>query len=723
VLGATIILAILLSASSIYLSQQLPEWTEEYEANHAAAAPHDFATLTGNIERAVLSEKSTTTTSTPVGMLPEGVPLVGMIPVGGTLYFDQSEETFECIAAAPDGSVAPEGSPWNTTADWITFTDTYHVVIYPSKAELGPARRGNWTINKSTSLSGEYYLNTFSVVNNSTVTVEGRLTIHALKILIEPGSSINATGKGWSGGLGNSPGDNGKGVGGGIGGNESKLGNNTGGDGGGGGGLGGTGGDGGDNPNSGGNAAELQVYLGSSCAGEMMGCGGGGGGNWKNSSGQMVASTGGDGGSGGGYVCFDAAAINISGNISASGANSEVKTGSGGKKYFGGGGGGGSGGWIKIIGDNVTITGAIVASGGDGGDSEYGDGGGGGGGGIIEVFYQSAGGFFFDRDDVRAGIGGIGNGTPGENGTIGKYTSPGAGHHSYKSTLFHYESGYLISNMTDVPGQGQVGYDTKSSRMCYGNVTYGAFLDVGTDIVLRVRTSMYPDMHDAMPWVSCPPVANGTDISDLASVSDGHRYVQWRAELLTFDPNRTPELHWVNISYDACDPIIARTSGTISYRSQYLYYPNYKLVYAHGATIRVQDGREEFMHFPPPLFIDSTETGTTLKMTAIDVAGEQYAVSGRVSGTVRATSRGATLLKPGLNYENVTLKLTTAYPSVWERWFNQTCRDAGITKGPEPGQYNITTAGNALQVIFYGNETRPVNVWLKQAGAELKLIK
>ncbi|MGC9444925.1 MAG: hypothetical protein ACP5E9_08405 [Candidatus Methanospirareceae archaeon] len=716
VLGATIILAVLLSAGTLYLSQQVPEWTEEYEARHAAVAPHDFATLTGNIERAVLSEEPTTATSTPVGMLPEGVPLVGLIPVGGTLYFNQSEESFECIAAAPDGSEPPEGSPWNNTADWNTFTDTYHVVIYPSKAELGPARRGNLTIGEhgmeNRTLSGEYYLNTFSVVNNSSVTVEGRLTIHALKIFIETGSCITADGKGWSGGLGNDPGHNGSGVGGGIGGKTAPTGNEAG-DGGGGGGLGGIGGDGGgDNPDSGGDAAELLIYLGPSCAGEMMGCGGGGGGNWKNSSGQMVASTGGDGGSGGGYMCFDAAVIDISGNISACGACGEGKV-QYGDEYFGGGGGGGSGGWIKIIGDNVEIPGAVVAKGGGGGGSDAGNGGGGGGGGIIEAFYQSAGGFYFDLDDVRGGIGGTGNDTQGENGAPGIYTSPGAGYHSYKSTLFHYESGYLVSN----------GYDTSSTHLCYGNVTYGTVLPVGTDIILKVRTSMYPDMRDAVPWEDCPPVANNTDISDLLSVSDGHRYVQWRAELLTFDPNRTPELHWVNISYGACDPIIAHASGTIGYRSQYLYYPNYKLVYAHGATIRVQDGGEEFMHFPPPLFIDSDEKGTTLKLTAIDVAGEPYAVSGRVSGTVRATSQGDTLLKPGLNYADVTLKLTTAYPDVWEHWFNQTCRDGNLTYGTVPGAYSMSKMGNTLQLILYGSESKPVNVWLKQAGAEVKLVK
>ncbi|MBN1455887.1 MAG: hypothetical protein JW945_06530 [Methanomicrobia archaeon] len=713
-------MAILLSASSIYLAQQLPEWTKEYEAKHAAAVPHDFATLEANIERAVLSEDPTTVTSTTVGMLPEGVPLIGMYPAGGTLQFNPNQETFECIAATPDDSaVSGSGYYWNNTTDWNTFNDTYHVVVTTSKAELEPAKRGNLNITKNQSLSGEYYRDTFSVRNNSTLTIDGRLTIHARTIFVEEGSSINADGKGWSGGLGNSPGDNGTGVGGGLGGNQSKTGN-AGGDGGGGGGCGGNGGNGGENQNSGGNASDLLNYLGPSCAGEVMGSGGGGGGDGHDSEGQMIASSGGDGGSGGGYVCLDAAFIDISGNISACGANGEGKLQyDENESYRGGGGGGGSGGWIKIIGDNVNITGVLVAAGGNGGESPAGDGGGGGGGGIVEVFYYSPSQIKESHIDVRPGRGGNGS-LPGNNGTSGIKDPPK--NQPYNSTLFHYESGYLVSNMTEVPDQEKVGYDTNSSRTRYGNLTYRADVPAGTDIVLKVRTSMYDDMHDAMPWETCPPVANGTAISGLISVSDGHRYIQWRAELLTFSPEITPRLHWVNITYDYGEPVLARTSGTISYASQYLYYPNYNLVYAHGATIREQYGRA-FMLFPPPVFVEAHETGSALTITAIDITGDESSVSGRMSATVQTAPQGAALLKPGLNYANITLNLTTAYRSAWVDWFTATCNDAGLSHGTEPGQYNITITPDALQVIFYGNETKPVKLWLKRAEARVKLTE
>jgi hypothetical protein len=725
VLGALIILAILLSASSIYLARHVPKWTAECEARHASEVPQDFAQLTADIDRAILSGDPVSTTSTPIGMIPEVVPLVGIYASGGTLRFNQSKETFECIASAPDEPVVPSGNDtWNKTADWVRFNDTYHVLVTASKAELEPAARGNLTIRQNTSLSGEYYYNHFSVENNATLTIDGRLSIHALKIFIEEGSSITADDKGWSGGLGNAPGSNGNGVGGGLGGNQSQTGN-EGGDGGGGGGCGGNGGDGGDNPASGGDASDLMVYLVPSCVGEIMGSGGGGGGDGHDSEGQMIASSGGDGGSGGGYVCLDATVLDIRGNISACGSPGEGKLQYGNETYRGGGGGGGSGGWIKLIGDNVNITGFLIATGGDGGGSAEGDGGGGGGGGIVEAYYHSEISpaeeqIKENQMGVLAGKGGdvsgINDTRKGNNGAPGIKNVTAIALHS--SPLFHYETGYLVSNLTAI--QGHLGYDTNSTYICYGNLTYGANLPVGTDIVLKVRTSMYSDMHDAVPWEECPAVANGTDISDLFSVSDGHRYIQWRAELLTFAPERTPVLYWVNITYGYGEPVLVHTSGKLEFDSQYLYYPNYQLIYAQGATVRAQP-EGSFMLFEPPIFIQSTASGTQLSMTAFELAGSEQTISGRVSATVQASCEDATLLKRDLNYANVTLKLTTDYPSIWKSWFNTTCRDAGLPYGTDPGEYMTNQTGDTLQITFYGNESYPVNVWLKRATVRLEL--
>jgi hypothetical protein len=263
--------------------------------------------------------------------------------------------------------------------------------------------------------------------------------------------------------------------------------------------------------------------------------------------------------------------------------------------------------------------------------------------------------------------------------------------------------------------------DTNSTLISYGNLTYGSKIPHDTGIVVKVRTSMYDDMRDAVPWEDCPPVVNGQDISDLPIASDGHRYIQWRAELFTFDPRITPLLSWVNISYEyGKRPVLVTSSGQVTFASQYLYYTNYQLVNARGGTIREQyDG--DFMLFAPPLFVDTDGPGISLQITSIDLTGVERTFSGRLRATVDAAYQDDTLLTNSLNFENIRLEINTNYPNAWKRWFNATCGEAGIAHGTAPGQYNFTTAGDVLQVNFYGNETRPVNLWLKRSRAEVDI--
>jgi hypothetical protein len=715
-LGALFILAILLTATTVFYSRQLPAWTKEFEYQHAAKVSQDFAQLGSAIAMALVSEDQSSPSSTSIGMTPELVPLVGIHAAGGTLRFYPDEETCECIASALEAANTSQVEYWNDTSTWYNFS-LYHVKVTESGAKLASEAGEDENINTSRTIpGGEYYFGQFSVTNNSILSVEGRLTLHAMNILIENGSQITVDGKGYAGGSGNNPGYKGSGKGGGIGGNTSEN-SREGGYGGGGGGCGGPGGDGGNNSNSGGIASQLN---------DLLGSGGGGGGDWRAPNEKIVLSTGGHGGAGGGYIQLDASTIDIRGTISTNGSDGEGSEQHKGDYFFGGGGGGGSGGMVIIIGNSVNITGMLYAVGGDGGDNDhFGTGGGGGGGGEIRVFYDSS---LFPSDvntthcNVRYGVGGSSGKDGAEDGHNGTIGSAIVSQSRYFPSILYYSTGYIDSNMTAV--QGQVGYNTTTTLIRYGNLTYDATLLQDTSIVVKVRTSMYPDLHDAVPWEDCPPVANGTDISDLLSVSDGHQYIQWRAELLTFDPRLTPELHWVNISYELGKrPVLVTASGKLEYDSQYLYLPNYQLVYAQGGTIKHQaDGG--FMLFAPPIVISTADNRTVLKITSRDLQGPERTMSGRLSATVQATYQDAALLKNGLNYADIVLNLTTSYPDEWARWFNDTCRNAGVPYGSDPGEYeylNSNTTEGMLQVIFHGNETKPVNLWLKRSTAEIEL--
>jgi len=319
---------------------------------------------------------------------------------------------------------------------------------------------------------------------------------------------------------------------------------------------------------------------------------------------------------------------------------------------------------------------------------------------------------------VGSGTGGAGSsyGDPGNVGQKSVYRAP------FIPSLLYHSSGYLVSNMTQ--SQGQTGYDTQHYLIQYGNLTYDASIPLGTDIIMKVRSSMDPNMKNALAWEKCPPVVSGQGISDLSSVSDGHRYIQWRAELLTFNPSRTPVLHTINISYEyGKQPVLARSSGCVEFNSRYLYLPNFKLIYAHGATIRTQTEGGGFIVFSPPISVSKQGNVTSFKITDIDLTGGNRTISGGLSSTVHAAYGDAALVTDGLIFYNLTFNVTTNYPTAWKKWFNETCKDAGLTLGTSPGNYYIRDTGPSIQLIFYGNESRPSSLWLKKSAAQIEIEK
>ncbi len=738
VLGVILIIAIILSATSIYLSYQIPKWTKDFEAEHAAKVPHDFAKLSSNIDMAILIEDSTISTATPIGMRPESAPIIGIFSSGGMLSFDPDNETFECIACAPGETASVYGnSRWSSSSSTdnpYNFSeyakyDSNNVNVTPSGARLELEKEEDKIFTGGTEyLAGEYSFDEFKLTNNTTVIVKGgMLKIHAKSIIIDAGSKLTADGEGWPGGSSEVDGS-GDGYGGGA----------DQGSGGGGGGYGVDGGDGGNRGGGDGAGSGGTSYGDAASLSAEMGSGGGGGGNGWSYGGTIIIGSGGSGGNGGGYIWLEASTIDISGIVSANGTDGED-----GNTLFlrgGGGGGGGSGGCIIIKGDTVNISGMLYAVGGNGGDGGdtygggpiYGYGGGGGGGGAggrIKVFYDSSDpGDINNYTDVSSGSGGEGgkgSGWWGDNGEDGDAPAgPGTAIKSslpFTTIIPHYSSGWLVSNVTAV--EGHAGHDVNTTLVRYGNITWNATVPTGTNIVMKVRTSMNPGMMDAMPWEDCPEVTNGQDISELASVSDGHRYIQWRAEFATFMPARTPVLHSVNISYNYSKPVLVNASGKIEFDSSYLYLPNYKLIYEHGAIIKKQT-EGGFMHLSPPFSITTDEHGnTSLKITAIDLTGSGSSICGAFGSTVKAYYQDADLVTGGLNFLNLTFNITTEYPDVWERWFIKSCEEAGLDYGTDAGDFYTDKTGNTLQVVFYGNESKPVNLWLKKSDARIEIVK
>lgn len=716
-LGFMLILGIVISGMSILLSQQVPAWTKEFEAEHADQVPHEFAELDSAIDLAIISGEPAVSTECPIKMSPRAV--LPVIPLStGTLTFDPDAESIELITGTDEGNRSENGSwlstPISTPTNFSSY-DKFQVTIHDYGAELALEIGEDKTIPTGKQyLAGAFRFNHFVVPAGATLYTSD-LIIYARTITIESGAEINADGRGNAGGVYDV---SGKGPGAGL-----NYANNDS-AGGGGAGHGGAGGTGGSSYYGSGGAGGLTYGSPTDEKTALSGSGGGGG-----SSSRLTGVTqwlGGDGGNGGGSVLLHAPVINVAGTLTVNGLNGGDA--SDGDESAGGGGGGGSGGCILLRGDNVTVSGTLSANGGNGGNggsANYtGGGGGGGAGGIIKIFY----GTHFENTGmegyVKNGAGGVSGeegtgGTNGNSGANGVFNSGGSWL-PYSPEVRYFSKGYLISNVTAT--HGHIGFNaTAKASICYGTMSWNETLpDEDTNITMKVRTSICPDMRDAPPWEDCPEVRNGMDISDISSVSDGHEYIQWRAELTTFDLAKTPILKNVSIDYECCTPTLVNASGALYFKSNYLRFPDFQLIYAHGATIRSQiEG--EFMLFPPPLSISKQGNTTAIQFTAVNLAGAKRTFSGALSTTAKATYQDGELLTNGLNFLNITLKIYTEHPEPWRAWFNETCAAAGLTIGTGPGQYNWVGDGYPLQIVFYGNETRPVNVWLRRAEASIEL--
>ncbi len=111
----------------------------------------------------------------------------------------------------------------------------------------------------------------------------------------------------------------------------------------------------------------------------------------------------------------------------------------------------------------------------------------------------------------------------------------------------YVDSGYLVSSVYDV------GTGNGSSE--FEQITWQANLN-GEQLNIKVRTATDSLMSNALSWNQCTYAVNGQDISNLLSVNDGDRYVQYRTELLTDSVDYSSELDEIQINFaiDSCPP-------------------------------------------------------------------------------------------------------------------------------------------------------------------------
>lgn len=716
VLGVVLIIGILVTAFSIVISISLPQWTKSFEAVHAGEVVDEFSELASQVDSVVLVAKhggEIAAGTTAITMKPARVPVIGMSPPGSSLEFRRDKDRFYITPYVSGAPTPPPGEArfWEetTTADFLNYTRKANVDLNFDKIRLlRTDMEGELIINDTTtSLDGVYLKDNIEIRNSTAYLVPNSfLKLYANTIFIDSTSKIIANESGYTGGRGGNLGA-GPGFG--------RYGYN--GSGGGGAGYYGTGGDGGQGGYSiaVGNVSDVglhgEPYGDNTSSSFVLGSGGGGGACGEGKTGVPHQGTvGGSGGSGGGGVFLNAQQILVFGTIYANGA-----AGSAGIKAAeaSGGGGGGSGGTIIIQGDEVNLSSAMLsANGGPGGDGgtgkgvTYGGGGGGGGsGGRIKIFYGNSSFYENPAQDPSVALGTGGDGgsgsPPANDGADGSDGSDGVffkNHTAYISGIFYKDRGFYESRV----------FDTGNTTTCYDNITWTGYTDDYTSITVKVRTSIYEEMEggNATLWDNCDAVAKEQNLTDLNSVFDWHQYIQYRVELSTYDDTMTPVFYGVNITYNTSDPaggfpVIAESTGMVKYKSGHIYYPKQEIAYEHGAVIKCQreKGEEEGIVIqPPPILINNKSGIPTIDISMIDLTGFNDTYSGTTATSVENSFDSYDSIST--KFHNLSLNISTEYPAIWGKWFNDTLAESGLNES----RYEVYETGDYVVVDFYGNE-------------------
>jgi hypothetical protein len=120
---------------------------------------------------------------------------------------------------------------------------------------------------------------------------------------------------------------------------------------------------------------------------------------------------------------------------------------------------------------------------------------------------------------------------------VRKYTEPEPTTSVGSEEAQGWTEAYLVSSV----------YDASTFNEGWDTMTWN---DVGVQTIkFKVKTSNDSTMAGATDWSSCDYVMKDQDISSINSVTDGHRYIQYRVELSTLSLSETPVLNDVTINY------------------------------------------------------------------------------------------------------------------------------------------------------------------------------
>jgi len=138
--------------------------------------------------------------------------------------------------------------------------------------------------------------------------------------------------------------------------------------------------------------------------------------------------------------------------------------------------------------------------------------------------------------------------------------------------------------------------------------------------------------------------------------------------------------------------------GTIEYQSENSYFVDQTYAYQGGAIIVGQSEGEAIIS-PPFFSVSNDTTKHVFDVSFVDVQGLPGKRGATGYGTYAIRTNYSTLEQKTFIARNITLTITTDYPTAWERYINSTLNETGLKHGQD---YQINVTQYQLAVILYG---------------------
>lgn len=110
-------------------------------------------------------------------------------------------------------------------------------------------------------------------------------------------------------------------------------------------------------------------------------------------------------------------------------------------------------------------------------------------------------------------------------------------------------------------------------------------------------------------------------------------------------------------------------------------------------------GEEEGIIIQPPPILISNESGVpTIDISMINLTGTNDSYSGTTATSVENSYVEYDSIST--KFLNLSLNITTEYPVIWGKWFNDTLAESGLHES----RYEVIETDNYVVADFYGDE-------------------